>query len=142
MGKLVRRLAIALLILGVIGCAGTPSSAPTQTASSPPATVVPTDEPTSGAGAYGGVLRSGFACAAISPDHQPPWPSPAWNLYELRLPDGYTTTIGPVAIFGPDGQKIAGEGERIEVVGTFPGTPGSTCLEYVLEATQVIAARS
>jgi hypothetical protein len=142
MGRLDRQLAIALLILGAVGCTGTPSSAPTQTASSPPATVLPTDEPTSSAGAYGGVLRSGLACPAIAPDHQPPWPNPAWNLYELRLPDGYTTTINPTAIFGPDGQKVAGEGDRLEVVGTIPGSPASTCLDYVLDATEVRLAPS
>jgi hypothetical protein len=148
MGRMKLRLPIVLLVIGLSGCSTAPPSAPPETSPTPPATVLGSALPraspaaSNSAATYGGILRSGFACAAITPDRQPPWPSPASNLYELELPDGYTTTIGPVAIFGPDGQKIASEGERIEVIGTIPGSPASTCLSYVLDATEVRAARS
>lgn len=133
---------MVLLSIAVVACNGAaPSGSPPAASSPATETVVPSAAPGASATTlpFVGTLQVGTTCLAIAPDDQPPWPSQHFNIWELRLPDGYTTTANPTALIGPDGQKIAEVDERIEVIGTIL-REGSTCLSNVLQATEIRAA--
>ncbi len=48
--------------------------------------------------------------------------------------------LDPAAVIAPDGQRVAGEGDRIEVDGTIPETSTSFCVAPAIEATAVRGA--
>jgi hypothetical protein len=109
-----------------------------------PSTIAPTASgaPDGSARTYRGILGYAVSCLMIDPDDEPPWPSPFRNQYELRLPDGYTRSGPPYEVFGPDGNLVAREGDRIEVVGPPLPQPYTTLcmIGPVLEAIEIRAA--
>ena len=133
------RIKMALLVAGLAACSGNPSAGPSGTGWEGSDINEAQRRSTS---TYVGVLRSGPSCLEVAPNDQPPWPSRHFNVYELRLPEHYSMELNPAAIIGPDGNRIAAEGDRIEVKGTIPDTATSTCVPPVIEATAIVVVQS
>ena len=47
------------------------------------------------------------------------WFDAGGKRYELQFPEGYTVTFSPLQVTGPDGTVVAGDGDRLHLLGTM-----------------------
>jgi len=124
---IMRRLA-ALLLMTVLALAGcdpvtgqTPAPEPSPEPSAP-ADDLPTNEPAPNEPAPTADPDGQTVTGTLDGDAQLEggcvWLEVADGNIQLLLPDGYTTSVGPVALIGPDGAVIAEQGDPVTVVGS------------------------
>ena len=132
-----RCLAVLAVVL-LAACGGDPGS-PTSRPSEPtaPASEVTAPDQPGGTGAksitgtLGGNAQLEGGCA---------WVTDGRTKWEVEWPAGYTVSFDPLTLNGPDGKKVAGEGDTITVKGRAQTDAMTICQVGPLwRATEVTA---